>query len=36
MSAKDYKFVSPGVFIEEIDNSQRPEVAPSNWTISYW
>ena len=24
MSARDYKFVSPGVFIEEIDNSQRP------------
>ena len=27
MSAKDYKFVSPGVFIEEIDNSQLPQVA---------
>tara|TARA_R100000152_G_C6780439_1_gene213195 strand:+ start:115 stop:3132 length:3018 start_codon:yes stop_codon:yes gene_type:complete len=27
MSAKDYKFVSPGVFIEEIDNSQLPDVA---------
>jgi hypothetical protein len=25
MSARDYKFVSPGVFIEEIDNSQIPE-----------
>jgi hypothetical protein len=24
MSARDYKFVSPGVFIEEIDNSQLP------------
>ena len=24
MSAKDFKFVSPGVFIEEIDNSQTP------------
>ena len=27
MSARDYKFVSPGVFIEEIDNSQRPAIA---------
>jgi hypothetical protein len=27
MSARDYKFVSPGVFIEEIDNSQRPATA---------
>ena len=27
MSARDYKFVSPGVFIEEIDNSQRPAAA---------
>tara|TARA_R100000234_G_scaffold119993_1_gene104739 strand:+ start:4540 stop:7596 length:3057 start_codon:yes stop_codon:yes gene_type:complete len=26
MSAKDFKFVSPGVFIEEIDNSQVPKV----------
>jgi hypothetical protein len=26
MSAKDFKFVSPGVFIEEIDNSQLPKV----------
>ncbi len=26
MSAKDFKFVSPGVQIEEIDNSQLPEV----------
>jgi hypothetical protein len=25
MSAKDFKFVSPGVFIEEIDNSQTPK-----------
>jgi hypothetical protein len=25
MSAKDFKFVSPGVFIEEIDNSQLPK-----------
>ncbi len=25
MSAKDFKFVSPGVFIEEIDNSQIPK-----------
>jgi hypothetical protein len=25
MSAKDFKFVSPGVHIEEIDNSQLPE-----------
>jgi len=25
MSAKDFKFVSPGVFIEEIDNSQVPK-----------
>tara|TARA_Y100000592_G_scaffold43251_1_gene68725 strand:- start:8134 stop:11535 length:3402 start_codon:yes stop_codon:yes gene_type:complete len=24
MSAKDFKFVSPGVFVEEIDNSQVP------------
>jgi len=24
MSARDYKFVSPGVFVEEIDNSQLP------------
>ena len=23
MSAKNFKFVSPGVFIKEIDNSQR-------------
>ena len=26
MSAKDFKFVSPGVFIEEIDNSQLPQL----------
>ena len=26
MSAKDFKFVSPGVFIEEIDNSQLPAI----------
>jgi len=26
MSAKDFKFVSPGVFIEEIDNSQVPKL----------
>ena len=26
MSAKDFKFVSPGVQVEEIDNSQLPEV----------
>ena len=25
MSVKKYKFVSPGVFINEIDNSQLPE-----------
>jgi hypothetical protein len=24
MSAKDFKFVSPGIHVEEIDNSQRP------------
>ena len=28
MSAKNFKFVSPGVFINEIDNSQLPRVAP--------
>ena len=28
MSAKNFKFVSPGVFIKEIDNSQRPRTAP--------
>tara|TARA_Y100001973_G_scaffold11575_1_gene15803 strand:- start:12690 stop:15821 length:3132 start_codon:yes stop_codon:yes gene_type:complete len=28
MSAKNFKFVSPGVFINEIDNSQLPKVAP--------
>ena len=28
MSAKNFKFVSPGVFISEIDNSQLPRVAP--------
>jgi hypothetical protein len=28
MSAKNFKFVSPGVFIKEIDNSQLPRVAP--------
>ena len=27
MSAKDFKFVSPGVFIEEIDNSQVPKLS---------
>ena len=27
MSVKKYKFVSPGVFMSEIDNSQRTEVA---------
>jgi len=27
MSVKQFKFVSPGVFIEEIDNSFRPRVA---------
>ena len=26
MSAKKFKFVSPGVFVDEIDNSQLPEV----------
>ena len=26
MSAKDFKFVSPGVFVEEIDNSQLPKL----------
>ena len=26
MSAKDFKFVSPGVFVEEIDNSQLPAI----------
>ena len=25
MSAKKFKFVSPGVFVDEIDNSQLPE-----------
>jgi len=25
MSVKKYKFVSPGVFLSEIDNSQLPE-----------
>ena len=28
MSAKNFKFVSPGVFIKEIDNSQLPKTAP--------
>jgi hypothetical protein len=28
MSAKNFKFVSPGVFIKEIDNSQLPRTAP--------
>jgi hypothetical protein len=28
MSIKQYRFVSPGIFINEIDNSQLPE-APS-------
>ena len=28
MSAKNFKFVSPGVFINEIDNSQLPKSAP--------
>ena len=28
MSVKNFKFVSPGVFINEIDNSQLPKVAP--------
>jgi len=28
MSVKNFKFVSPGVFINEIDNSQLPEEAP--------
>jgi hypothetical protein len=28
MSAKNFKFVSPGVFINEIDNSQLPRTAP--------
>ena len=28
MSAKNFKFVSPGVFVKEIDNSQLPRVAP--------
>jgi len=27
MSAKNFKFVSPGVFIQEIDNSQLPQVS---------
>jgi len=27
MSAKNFKFVSPGVFIEEIDNSQLPQLS---------
>jgi len=27
MSAKNFKFVSPGVFIEEIDNSQLPQIS---------
>tara|TARA_A100001515_G_scaffold40389_2_gene31761 strand:+ start:3529 stop:6984 length:3456 start_codon:yes stop_codon:yes gene_type:complete len=29
MSAKNFKFVSPGVFINEIDNSQLPKAAPA-------
>ncbi len=29
MSAKNFKFVSPGVFIKEIDNSQLPKSAPA-------
>ena len=29
MSAKNFKFVSPGVFINEIDNSQLPKTAPA-------
>ena len=29
MSAKNFKFVSPGVFIKEIDNSQLPKTAPA-------
>ena len=28
MSVKKFNFVSPGVFLEEIDNSQLPGVAP--------
>ena len=27
MSAKNFKFVSPGVFVEEIDNSQLPNIS---------
>ena len=27
MSVKKFKFVSPGVFIDEIDNSQLPRLA---------
>ena len=25
MAAKDFKFISPGVFVNEVDNSQLPE-----------
>ena len=34
MSVKKFKFVSPGVFVNEIDNSQVPAVdAPAGPTI---
>ena len=29
MAARKYKFVSPGVFLREIDNSQLPKIAPA-------
>tara|TARA_R100000406_G_scaffold20749_2_gene12779 strand:+ start:1223 stop:4288 length:3066 start_codon:yes stop_codon:yes gene_type:complete len=33
MSAKNFKFVSPGVFIKEIDNSQLPRTAPTTGPV---
>ena len=32
MPVKSFKFVSPGVFINEIDNSFRPRRPEDNWT----
>jgi hypothetical protein len=36
MSVKSFKFVSPGVFINEIDNSFVPKIRRSHWPCGYW
>jgi hypothetical protein len=36
MSVSKYKFVSPGVFVNEIDNSQLPAATRRSRSSNYW